>query len=102
MYDRLLKRLGGREHADSIHAASWVAIEFQAALAMLLLLFLAARFVSPYLAVPALLLGILALRGKQLTDTVLRENDSRFQTLLFYFIVTFAFILFTVGWSIWT
>ena len=102
MYDRIVKKLGERGEADSVHAASWVAIEFQAAAAFLLMLVLAARLASPYLALPALLVGIAALRGRHLTETVLRENDRRFQTLLFYSIISFAFILLAVGWSAWT
>ena len=101
MYDRLMRRLRDEGHADSVHAASWVAIEFQAAAALLLMVFMAARLASAYLALPALAAGLLLLRGRQLTDAVLGENDSRFQTLLFYFILSFASIIVLVGWSLW-
>ena len=100
-YDRLLQGLRKEGHADSVHAASWVAIEFQAAATVLLLLVLAARLMSPYLAFPAFVVGVLALRGRHLTETVLRENDMRFQTLLSYLILSFAVILAAVGWSLW-
>jgi len=91
-YGKLLRRMEGAGGVDSVHAASWVAIEFQASAAMLLLLALAARLISPYLALPALVAGALLLRGRQLTGAVLKENDDRLQTLLFYFIATFALI----------
>jgi hypothetical protein len=100
-YDGLVEGLRREGRADSIHAASWFAIEFQASAALLLLFVLAARLVSPLLALPALFGGILALRGRTLTEMVLRENDRRFDTLLAYFISTFAAIVVVVGWSMW-
>jgi hypothetical protein len=101
MYRKLVERMGEGGRGDSVHAASWMAIEFQAAAALTLMLVLGARLVSPWLALPAFLLGALSLGGRQLTEAIFRENDSRFETLLFYFMASFALIMLSVGWSAW-
>ncbi|MBD3387804.1 MAG: hypothetical protein GF416_02035 [Candidatus Altiarchaeales archaeon] len=101
MYGDLLKGLWNRDSGDSVHAASVFAIEFQSIAAFLLLTFLAVRFISAYAALPAVLLALMLLRGRTLTFTVLRENDDRFQTLLFYLIVSLGVISLSVGWYLW-
>ncbi len=101
MYEKLVDSVKGRERADGVHAASWVAIEFQAAAALLLAVFLAARLVSIYLAPVALAIAVAALRGRQLTGAVLRENDDSLDTLLYWFVMFFAFVTAAMGVQAW-
>jgi len=101
MYEKLVDSVKGRERADSVHAASWIGIEFMSFAAALLGVFLAVRLVSVYLAPVALLLGIAALRGRQLTVGVLAENDDSLDTLLYWFIMFFAFVIVALGVQAW-
>ena len=98
MYERINERLRELGEGDAVHAASAIAVEFQSAVAAVLLVFLAARMISIYFAVPAALITLILLKNKMLTFDVFCENDDRFQTLLHYLVVTLALCLLLVGW----
>jgi len=101
MYDGLMRDMGDVDGRDSVHAASWIAIEFQAAATLILMGMLAARLLHPLLAVPAIVVGAAVIWKLELTPFVLAENDQRFQTLLFYFMVVFGMLMAYAGWLMW-
>jgi len=78
--------------------ASGFAMEFHSRVSLLLLAFLAARFVSVYAAAAALLAGLFAMKGGPILPSVLHENDDDFQTLLFYLVLSLSAIFVLVGW----
>lgn len=101
MYEGLVDGLKKKGESDSVHAASALAIEYQSAAAFVLLAVLAARLIHPLLGLVAFTATVaLSYRGP-LTYRVLKENDDRMETLLYYMVASLGFITLVVGWSAW-
>jgi len=86
--------------ADSIGLASILTIHLQTLLGLLLLFFLIARLSSPIIAGALAIWVIYCVWVNQPSPAfkALRENDDRFTTLLFYFILSLTLVVVTVGW----
>lgn len=90
-----------RECGERVDAASVAAVltaEFQLYMGLLLMLLLLFRMFSPIAAV--ILIIPIALFSRRLfySRTAFRENDDRFNTLLFYVMVTLVSVIILVGW----
>jgi len=118
MYDRVVRRLRDVGRLDGEHAASWVAMEFQAAAALLLLVLLfvrltslqclqavsgvsAAHMFSWVLGLAALAAAAYLTRGVDFTGAVLGENDGGIQTLLYHMVASLAAMMLYMGVSMW-
>ncbi|MBU0762847.1 MAG: hypothetical protein KKD39_07455 [Candidatus Altiarchaeota archaeon] len=95
MYQKLLKSMGG-EKPDSIHAASYVGIEFMSKMALLLMVFYILKFISAYAAAVAVFGLAFLTKDKALTPYVISENSDSFETLLHYLIVTMSLLFLIV------
>ncbi len=101
MYSKLLEGLKKRGEKEASHSASFFAIEYMSKTALILLVFLIVRWISTPAAVAATIVCAISLRGKTITEGVLRENDDKFQTLLYYTILSLAVIFIVMGCSAW-
>ena len=99
MYEELIDGLQKRGERDSVHAASYFAIEYMSKAALILLLVWILKPFSLIFAVPFVIALVFVLRGINFSDQVLHENNDQFQTLLFYMITTLAIVFLAVGWS---
>jgi len=99
VYERILEGLRRERHADSVHQASAIAVQFQSVFALLLLTFMVARLASAALAAVTGALTLALLSKRVLTFQVFTENDDRFQTLLHYLILTLAACFIFVRWT---
>jgi hypothetical protein len=101
MYDKLYEGIKREGEADAVHLASAAPMEYQSIIAVLLLLHLTVRFISIYAAVFVLAAAIILFKGRVLSFGVVRENDDRFQTLLYYTVLTLSLTIILAGWPLW-
>jgi len=98
-YRKIVEDIKKREaEVTPSSVAAVMTVELQLFLGLLLALFLLARMVSPAAAVVVMIPVTLLSMRLFYSKTAFRENDDRFNTLLFYAILALVSIIVLVGW----